>query len=134
MIVHYAGQSCDMDPILDIARKYKLIVIEDSAETIGGETVVNKEFDQLFLDLPNIYAAPGSIFIEADDGTTQAAIKAMIGNQLIVRDGAGISIINKSPFVLNVNDAVLKDNSKVVPIDGQLVTFEPGNIYLNPQR
>lgn len=37
MVVHYGGQSCDMDPILDIARKHKLIVIEDSAETIGGE-------------------------------------------------------------------------------------------------
>lgn len=29
--VHYAGQPCDMDDILEIARKYKLFVIEDAA-------------------------------------------------------------------------------------------------------
>lgn len=37
MVVHFGGQSCNMDAILKIAKKYKLKVIEDSAETIGGE-------------------------------------------------------------------------------------------------
>lgn len=32
--VHYAGISCDMDPILKIAKKYKLFVIEDAAQAI----------------------------------------------------------------------------------------------------
>jgi len=32
--VHYAGVSCDMDPILEIAKKYKIIVIEDGAQAI----------------------------------------------------------------------------------------------------
>ena len=32
--VHYAGISCDMDPILKIAKKYKLYVIEDAAQAI----------------------------------------------------------------------------------------------------
>lgn len=36
MPVHYAGQSCDMAKILAIARKYGLIVIEDSAESVGA--------------------------------------------------------------------------------------------------
>ncbi|MDD5070125.1 MAG: DegT/DnrJ/EryC1/StrS family aminotransferase [Candidatus Omnitrophica bacterium] len=36
MVVHYAGQSCDMSSILAIADKYNLKLIEDSAETIGG--------------------------------------------------------------------------------------------------
>lgn len=36
MAVHFAGQSCQMDKIMDIAGKYNLKVIEDSAETIGG--------------------------------------------------------------------------------------------------
>jgi dTDP-4-amino-4,6-dideoxygalactose transaminase len=34
VIVHYAGVSCDMDPILAIARKYKLYIIEDAAQAI----------------------------------------------------------------------------------------------------
>jgi dTDP-4-amino-4,6-dideoxygalactose transaminase len=32
--VHYAGVSCDMDPIVAIARKYKLYIIEDAAQAI----------------------------------------------------------------------------------------------------
>ena len=36
MPVHYAGQACDMDSIMQIASKYGLAVIEDSAETVGG--------------------------------------------------------------------------------------------------
>lgn len=34
VVVHYAGISCDMDPILKIAKKYKLYVIEDAAHAI----------------------------------------------------------------------------------------------------
>ena len=36
MPVHYGGQSADMTAIMEIAEKHKLVVIEDSAETIGG--------------------------------------------------------------------------------------------------
>ena len=32
--VHYAGVSCEMDTILDIARRYNLIVIEDAAQGV----------------------------------------------------------------------------------------------------
>lgn len=35
--VHYGGHPCDMDAILDIAKKYKLIVIEDAAHAIGSK-------------------------------------------------------------------------------------------------
>ncbi len=32
--VHYAGVACDMDPLLDIARRYHLQVVEDAAQGI----------------------------------------------------------------------------------------------------
>jgi len=35
--VHYGGQACDMDPILDIARKYNLFVSEDAAHAVGTQ-------------------------------------------------------------------------------------------------
>jgi dTDP-4-amino-4,6-dideoxygalactose transaminase len=34
--VHLYGNVCDMDPILDFARRHKLFVIEDNAEAFGG--------------------------------------------------------------------------------------------------
>ncbi len=35
--IHFAGQPCDMDKIIDIAKKYNLTVIEDAAHAIGTE-------------------------------------------------------------------------------------------------
>lgn len=37
MPVHFAGQPCAMDELLDIARRHKLLVIEDAAHALGGE-------------------------------------------------------------------------------------------------
>jgi len=37
MVVHLYGNVADMDPILALARKHKLFVIEDNAEAYGGE-------------------------------------------------------------------------------------------------
>jgi len=37
MVVHIYGHASDMDPILKIAKKYKLLIIEDSAEVHGAE-------------------------------------------------------------------------------------------------
>jgi len=37
MVVHLYGKVCEMDPILDIAKKYKLKVIEDCAQSHGAK-------------------------------------------------------------------------------------------------
>ena len=34
--VHYAGVACEMDAIMEIARKHKLLVVEDSAQGVMG--------------------------------------------------------------------------------------------------
>lgn len=35
--VHILGHPCDMDPILEIARKYNLAVVEDATESLGAK-------------------------------------------------------------------------------------------------
>lgn len=35
--VHILGHPCDMDPILEMARKYDLIVVEDATESLGAK-------------------------------------------------------------------------------------------------
>jgi perosamine synthetase len=37
MPVHILGHPCDMDPLLEAARKYNLTVIEDATESLGSE-------------------------------------------------------------------------------------------------
>lgn len=37
IVVHIYGHPVDMDPVMKIAKKYKLLVIEDVAEALGGE-------------------------------------------------------------------------------------------------
>jgi dTDP-4-amino-4,6-dideoxygalactose transaminase len=36
LVVHYWGVACDMDPILDIARRHDLRVIEDACQAVGA--------------------------------------------------------------------------------------------------
>jgi UDP-2-acetamido-2-deoxy-ribo-hexuluronate aminotransferase len=35
--VHLFGQSCDMDPIMEVARRHQLWVVEDNAQAIGAD-------------------------------------------------------------------------------------------------
>lgn len=37
MVVHYAGVGCEMDTIMQIAKKYNLIVIEDAAQVVNAK-------------------------------------------------------------------------------------------------
>lgn len=36
-VVHYAGQICEMDKIMKIAKKYNLYIVEDAAQAIGSK-------------------------------------------------------------------------------------------------
>lgn len=36
VVVHYAGIACDMDLVMDIAKRHKLIVVEDAAQSIDS--------------------------------------------------------------------------------------------------
>ena len=36
IVVHYAGLMCEMDQIKKLTDKYKLLLVEDSAECLGG--------------------------------------------------------------------------------------------------
>ncbi|QOV24150.1 beta strand repeat-containing protein [Anabaenopsis elenkinii] len=91
---------------------------------------VKEQLDLLFVNLPNIYAAPGSIFIEADGAGSK--YQPLINNKkLIARSGAEIRVTNQSPFTLNVNDAIIRDNKRIKIIDGEYTVLQPGNIYFN---
>lgn len=70
--VHYAGQICEMNKIMDIAKEHNLVVIEDSAETIGAE-LNNKKAGSFgigcfsFYPTKNITTGEGGIMTFNDD-------------------------------------------------------------------
>jgi perosamine synthetase len=84
MVVHYAGQSCDMGKIEKFVRKHGLILIEDSAETIGGTFMDRKTGSWgigcfSFFPTKNITTGEGGMLTTNDDALAQK-IRALIGH------------------------------------------------------
>jgi len=84
MVVHFAGQSCQMDEIMKIAKKYKLYVIEDSAEAIGA-TFKNKKTGSFtigcfsFFPTKNLTTGEGGMITTNDEKLLQK-IKTLMGH------------------------------------------------------
>ena len=71
--VHFAGQACDMDAIMEIARKHKLRVIEDAAHAHGGE-YKNKKLGSIgdagcfsFQSSKNLTCGEGGMIVTDDE-------------------------------------------------------------------
>ena len=73
MPVHYAGQPCEMDAIMEIAEKHNLFVIEDAAHAIGAEYkgrkigVIGKSTCFSFYVTKNITTGEGGAITTDDD-------------------------------------------------------------------
>ena len=84
MCVHYAGQVCNMTEIMKIAEEYNLIVIEDSAETIGG-LWQNKQAGAFgigcfsFFPTKNLTTGEGGILTTNDDKLAER-VRALVGH------------------------------------------------------
>ncbi len=91
---------------------------------------VKSELDLLFIDIPNIYASPGSVFIESNQDSS--VFSSLVGTQLIARAGAQIDVVNETPFAMIVNDVIVRDNKRVkIDDQGNYTVFAPGNVYVN---
>lgn len=76
VLVHYAGISCDMSHIMDIAKKYKLIVVEDAAQAIDSYYINNSKSYPLgsfghfstfsFHETKNIISGEGGMLVVND--------------------------------------------------------------------
>lgn len=73
VVVHYAGIACDMDPILEIGRRYNIPIIEDAAQGIDsfykgrllGSMGALSTFS--FHETKNIVSGEGGMLIVNDD-------------------------------------------------------------------
>lgn len=79
VIVHYAGFSCDMDTVVDIARKHSLYIIEDAAQAIES-TYKNRPLGSIghlacfsFHETKNIISGEGGALLINDSSFAQRA-------------------------------------------------------------
>lgn len=78
-VVHYSGIACDMDPIMQIAQKYQLKVIEDSAHAIdsyykGKPLGTIGHFGTFsFHETKNIFSGEGGLLSVNDEGYIRRA-------------------------------------------------------------
>lgn len=93
MIVHTAGQTCEMDKIVALAKKYNLYLIEDSAQTIGG-TFKNQKagsFGNLgcfsFFPTKNMTTGEGGMITTNDSGLDQK-IRTLIAHGIVRKKDA----------------------------------------------
>lgn len=84
MPVHYGGQACDMDSIRAFADKHQLLLLEDSAETLGG-TYKGKQCGSFgigcfsFFPTKNITTGEGGM-LTTDDTALATKIRTLINH------------------------------------------------------
>ncbi|MCJ8339824.1 MAG: LEPR-XLL domain-containing protein [Pseudomonadales bacterium] len=101
-------------------------------DTVHADSkVYNRELDMLMVDLPNVYASPGSVYIQID-GKSADSLAAQSNMQNIqARAGATIQVVNSTPFSLRVNDLIIQDAQRVENVGGVLKTYTPGAVQFN---
>jgi len=101
MPVHFAGQSCQMDRIVAMAGKHALALIEDSAETIGGEYKGRKtgSFDTgcfSFFPTKNMTTGEGGMLTTNDDRLADK-VKTLAGHG--IRKGTFKRMNESKPWI-----------------------------------
>ena len=104
MVVHFGGQPCDMTPIYNLCQKYNLLLIEDSAETLGA-SVDEKQAGSFgigcfsFFPTKNIRTGEGGMFTCNDEKIFKTA-KSLIGH------GIGTTTLERNNKVAWYREAI----------------------------
>jgi len=83
--VHYAGQSCDMETISKIAKKYKVIVIEDAAHAIGSEHQKSKVGSCQYSDMAIFSFHPVKTITTGEGGAITTNDESLYKKLLLLR-------------------------------------------------
>ncbi len=84
MPVHLYGHPCDMGPILDISRKYKLYVIEDCAEALGAR--YNGRLIGTLGDVGCFSFFSNKVITTGEGGMVSCNDKALNDKMMVLRD------------------------------------------------
>lgn len=92
MPVHLYGHACDMKSICDIARKYKLFVLEDCAEAIG--TTINGQRVGSFGDISAFSFFGNKSITTGEGGMVLTMMKHFMDVVCILRGKGLLNIVN----------------------------------------
>ncbi|CUR50898.1 Pyridoxal phosphate-dependent aminotransferase, cell wall synthesis related [Nitrosotalea devaniterrae] len=90
--VHYAGQSCKIDEIVDIAKRKKILVIEDAAESLG--TTYKKKMTGTFGDSAILSFAPNKVITTGEGGAVLTNSREIYQRLLLVRSHGRDDVTN----------------------------------------
>lgn len=81
LAVHYGGQACDMEPLLELAKRHNLLLIEDAAQACGG-TYKGQKLGSLghigcfsFESKKNLSTGDGGMLVTNDDAVAERVRK-----------------------------------------------------------
>lgn len=97
--VHFTGQSVDLDPILELAQKYNLIVIEDAAHALG--TKYKGKFIGSISDMTEFSFHPVKTVTTAEGGIITTNRKDLYEKLLLFRTHG---ITRNTEFMENKNE------------------------------
>lgn len=98
--VHFAGQSCDMKAIKEIADKHNLFVVEDSAHAIGSDYLSKKVGCCEFSDMSIFSFHPVKNMTTGEGGVITTNNEKLYKKLLLLRSHGMI----KDPQILTKND------------------------------
>src|SRR3989344_854405 len=107
--VHYSGLPCDMDEILRIAKKHKLIVIEDACQALGS-TYKNKQIGSLKSDMTVYSFHPVKAITTGEGGAIVTNSKKYYKRLLLLRshgitkDKHGFNIMTELGYNYRLTD------------------------------
>ena len=137
-----ANDTSTSDRALYISQQEDIRRQADDLGLIEPETgVIQGSLEGLALELPDLYAAPGSVFLDArgSDGAIWvnnqrlSSTPAAVPSQIRVYNDASISVSNTAPVMVFANDMVIDDSKVVDVVSGTYTVFSPGSLYINRQ-
>lgn len=107
--VHFSGQPCEMDEIYRIAKKYKLLVIEDACHALGAR-YKNKKIGSLKSDMTIFSFHPVKSITTGEGGSILTNDKKyyekliLLRNHGIVKDKQGKNVMTELGFNYRMTD------------------------------